>query len=238
MIYILLPSYNEEKNLLKIFRKIENIKYSKITVVVVDDCSKDNTYRLVKKKYKFKLKYVRHKKNKGLSLTLETGFREINKIATKNDLVVTMDSDNTHPVETITKMQKKIMQGYELAIASRFVKNSKVNGLSSLRKFMSNGAKYLFKLFYPYKNLNDYTCNYRMYKHSLIKKIIKNKSFFKNEDFNIAAKIILFLLEKTDDLKLVEIPFVLNYQYKIGQSKMRLFRTIFLTIRLILFKKI
>ena len=77
-----------------------------------------------------------------------------------------------------------------------------------------------------------------MYKHYLIKKIIKNKNFFKYEDFNIAAKIILFMIEKIDDLKLVEVPFVLNYHHKIGQSKMRLFRTIFLTIRLILFKKI
>ena len=134
-------------------------------------------------------------------------------------------------------MSKKIMQGSDLVIASRFLKESKVNGLNFLRKFMSAGAKYLFKVFYPYKNLNDYTCNYRIYKLFLIKKIMKNKNFFKNEDFNIAAKIILFLTRKVDNMKLSEVPFILNYHYKIGQSKMRIIKTIFLTIRLLLFKK-
>ena len=57
MIYILLPAYNEEKNLSKIFKKIEKLPISKsnIKVVLVDDCSTDNTNDLIKKKYQFKL---------------------------------------------------------------------------------------------------------------------------------------------------------------------------------------
>jgi len=167
---------------------------------------------------------------------LETGFKKISKIAKKNDLIVTLDSDNTHPVEIIPKMSKKIMQGSDLVIASRFLKESKVNGLNFLRKFMSAGAKYLFKVFYPYKNLNDYTCNYRIYKLFLIKKIMKNKNFFKNEDFNIAAKILLFLINKYNKLNLLEVPFTLSYNYKIGQSKMKLTKTILLTLKLLFFK--
>ena len=51
MIYLILPSYNEEKNLIKIFGKINKIsKNHKITVVLVDDCSSDKTYLLKKLK--------------------------------------------------------------------------------------------------------------------------------------------------------------------------------------------
>ena len=109
MIYILLPAYNEAKNLIKIFKKIEKLPNVKkiITVVIVDDCSLDNISDLIKKKYKFKYYYLRHKKNKGLSLTLETGFKKIIKISNKNDLIVTLDSDNTHPISIIPKMVKK-----------------------------------------------------------------------------------------------------------------------------------
>ena len=103
---------------------------------------------------------------------------------------------------------------------------------------MSIGAKFLFKLFYPFKNLNDYTCNFRCYKFSLISKILDNNNFFIKEDFNIAAKIILFFTSTIKDLKIKEIPFTLNYDYKIGQSKMNLLKTIFLTIRLLIFKNI
>ena len=106
-----------------------------------------------------------------------------------------------------------------MVIASRFVDKSKVNGVSKLRNMMSYGAKILFKVFYPFKNLNDYTCNYRCYDFALIKEILKNNKFFKNEDFNIAAKILIFLINNKRNLKIKEVPFTLNYQYKIGQSK-------------------
>jgi dolichol-phosphate mannosyltransferase len=238
MLYILLPAYNEEKNISKIFIKIAKIKkkISPFKVVLVDDCSKDNTQKLMKKNYGFKLIHIKHKQNKGLSITLETGFNFIKKKIEKNDVIITLDCDDTHPVEIIPKMMREINSGYQLVIASRFVVGSKINGLSNFRKIMSIGAKFLFKTFYPYKNLGDYTCNYRCYSSLLIKEVLKKKKFFKNEDFNIAAKILIFLIKKKNNLKLKEIPFTLNYQRKVGQSKMNIIKTIFLTLRLIFFK--
>ena len=238
MLYILLPAYNEEKNISKIFIKIAKIKkkISPFKVVLVDDCSKDNTQKLMKKNYGFKLIHIKHKQNKGLSITLETGFNFIKKKIEKNDVIITLDSDDTHPVEIIPKMIREINSGFQLVIASRFVAGSKINGLSNFRKIMSIGAKFLFKTFYPYKNLGDYTCNYRCYSSLLIKEVLKKKKFFKNEDFNIAAKILIFLIKKKNNLKLKEIPFTLNYQRKVGQSKMNIIKTIFLTLRLIFFK--
>ena len=47
MIYIVLPSYNEEKNLVKILNKIESLnKKIKLKVILVDDGSKDKTPKL------------------------------------------------------------------------------------------------------------------------------------------------------------------------------------------------
>ena len=173
----------------------------------------------------------------GLSITMETGFKIILSKARDKDTIITLDSDNTHPISIIPSMIKKIQRGEDIVIASRFVKSSKVNGLTIWRHFLSITAKYLFKLFYPYKNLNDYTCNFRAYKFEQIQIILKNKNFFKNEDFNIAAKIILFLTSKNNDLRIFEVPFTLSYDYKIGQSKMNIIRTILLTLRLLFFKR-
>ena len=238
MIYILLPAYNEYKNLVKIFKKIEKLRNVKknITVMLVDDCSLDDTTELLKRKYKFKFYYLKHKKNKGLSLTLETGFKKILKVSNKKDVIVTLDSDNTHPISIIPKMIKKINNSDDIVIASRFVKGSTVNGVSLFRELLSLGAKFLFKHFYPYKNLNDYTCNFRAYQIYLIRDLCRNKKFFKNEEFNIAAKILLYLINKFKYLKLSETPFKLSYDYKIGNSKMKLIKTIFLTLGLIFIK--
>ena len=232
----MLPAYNEEKNLIKIFKKIEKLVVVRknIRVVLIDDFSSDNTNKVAKKKYNFKLYYLRHSRNKGLSITMESGFKKIIKHANSDDLIVTLDSDNTHPISIIDKMIKEIEKSSDVVIASRFQPGSIVNGVSIWRHFLSTGAKFLFKILYPFKNLNDYTCNFRVYRSHLIRELLKNKNFFKNEDFNIAGKIIIFLTNKFKYLKLSEVPFKLSYNYKIGVSKMNLTRTILLTIDLMI----
>jgi len=51
MNYILLPAFNEKKNLVKVLQNIEKIctKIKNIVVVLIDDCSSDKTYLLKKK---------------------------------------------------------------------------------------------------------------------------------------------------------------------------------------------
>ena len=178
----MLPAYNEEKNLIKIFKKIEKLVFVRknIRVVLIDDFSSDNTKKIVKKKYSFKLYYLRHSRNKGLSIAMESGLKKIIKHASSDDLIVTLDSDNTHPISIIDKMIKEIEKSNDLVIASRFQPGSIVNGVSIWRHFLSTGAKLLFKILYPFKNLNDYTCNFRVYKSYLIRELLKNKNFFKN----------------------------------------------------------
>ena len=240
MIYLILPAFNEEKNLIKIFKKLNNLNLvKKISVVLVDDCSTDNTKILKDTKNKFKLIYIKHKKNKGLNFALQTGFEIVNKRLKKEDLIITMDSDNTHPIGIIPKMillMKK--KRSDITIASRFLKSSKVNGLSYLRKILSIFARITFTIFFPFKDLKEYTCNFRIYKSFLIKKILKEKNFFKNEDFSIAAKILIYFIVSNKNLVISEYPLVLNYYRKEGRSKMRITKNIFLTIKLIITKKL
>ena len=239
MIYLILPAYNEERNLVKLFKKINNLIIVKeIIVILVDDCSSDNTKKFKSYKYKFKLIYKRHEKNMGLSLALESGFNFVKDKAKKKDFIITMDSDNTHPIKIIPKMLEIMKKNNpDIVIASRFLSTSKVNGLSFFRKFLSIIAKYIFSYSFPHKNLKEYTCNFRVYRTHLIKELMKNKKFFKNEDFNIAAKILLSLIRGNRDLKIFEYPLILNYHYKIGSSKMSVLKNIYLTVKLIILKK-
>lgn len=239
MIYLILPSFNEEKNLTRLFKKINNLSAVKnFVVVLVDDYSTDNTNKFKKSKNKFRLFYKRHKKNEGLSIALETGFNTVKKKIKKKDLIITMDSDNTHPVHIIPEMIKIMNKNNsDIIIASRFLRSSKINGLSFFRECLSIIAKHIFSFRFPYENLKEYTCNFRIYRSHLIRKLLKNKQFFKDEDFNIAVKILLFFIRSKKNLKISEFPLILNYHYKIGSSKMRIFRNIYLTIKLILLKK-
>ena len=240
MIYLILPAFNEEKNLKKIFEQLNSLDIVRnITVILVDDCSQDETSAIFQgKKNKFFFYYLKNKKNYGLSLTLKNGFEFISDKLKINDLIVTMDSDNTHPVNIIPEMIEKMkMEKSNLIIASRYLKDSEVNGLSFLRKILSQLAKLVFSFLFPHKNLREYTCNFRIYKSFLIKEILSQEKFFKGEDFNITIKILLFLIEKFKDLKISEYPLILNYDQKIGSSKLRILKNIFLTLKLIFLKK-
>jgi len=239
MIYLILPAYNEEKNLVKVFKKINNLSIvKKIIVILIDDYSEDNTKKFKLNKYKFKIIYKKHVRNMGLSLALESGFNLVKDITKKEDLIITMDSDNTHPIGIIPKMLEILKKNNsDIVIASRFLSTSKVNGLSFVRKFLSILAKYVFSYSFPHKNLKEYTCNFRIYRSYLIKRLIKNKKFFKNEDFNIAAKILLYMMSSNKNLRISEYPLILNYHYKIGSSKMSVLKNIYLTLRLIILKK-
>jgi dolichol-phosphate mannosyltransferase len=239
MIFLILPSFNEEKNLVKIFKKINNLSIIKnITVILIDDCSTDKTKDIKFKKNKFKIIYKKHAKNMGLSIAMETGFNIVRKKAKRNDLIITMDSDNTHPIKIIPGMINVLKKNNsDIIIASRFLPNSKVKGINFFRKCLSVVGKYAFSYLYPHKNLKEYNCNFRIYRSYLIKKLMKDKKFFKNEDFNITVKILLSLIGNDKNLKISEYPLILNYHYKIGSSKMNILKNILLTLRLIILKK-
>jgi GT2 family glycosyltransferase len=69
-----IPSYNTEQTIGKSIQSILNQKYKgKIEVIVIDDCSTDNSINLIKKFKKIKL--IQNKKNIGLAETLNKGIR-------------------------------------------------------------------------------------------------------------------------------------------------------------------
>ena len=80
MIYILLPCYNEYKNLLQLLKKINLININKdikINILIVNDGSTDETHKnlnFLKKVSKNKIIYLKHKINFGLNIALLNGF--------------------------------------------------------------------------------------------------------------------------------------------------------------------
>ena len=102
---------------------------------------------MIKKNYGFKLIYKKHKDNKGLSVTLETGLNILNNKLKQNDLIVSLDCDDTHPVEIIPKMLKKLIWVINSLLHQDLLPSSKVNGLSYFREMMSVFRKIFLKFY-------------------------------------------------------------------------------------------
>ena len=149
-----------------------------------------------------------------------------------------MDTDNSHTVDLSYKMANKIIfNRYDVVIASRYKKRSKVAGLNLLRKVLSLGAALLYKIFFPIKNVIDYTSGFRAFKLKSIRNAWKqNKNFFSEKGFSASADIILKLYKYK--LEFFELPINLRYDLKKGKSKMKVINTIYLNIALIIKRRL
>jgi dolichol-phosphate mannosyltransferase len=248
-IYYILPCYNEELNIGKLLYSIFNFYQKKkfyINIVVIDDGSKDNSLIILKKikkknsSKKIKLTILKHRINLGLGYTLRDGFKYCFSKGKGDDIMVSMDCDNSHTINLSYKMVLQIIKNKkDIIIASRYKKNSKIRGLDNKRIFLSYIAAILYKFFFPIKNVQDYTSGFRAIKLGVIKKAyLKNKNFFSEKGFSASADIILKLYKYKKYIIFDELPIDLRYDLKKGQSKMKILKTIYLNLKLIFIRKL
>ncbi|MDW8296419.1 MAG: glycosyltransferase [Raineya sp.] len=238
---IVLPAYNESENIKELLERIISLRESyqlPISILVVNDGSTDTTLEIV---HKFKeehhfINYIDVQPNQGLANAIREGLVNAVKELKDNDIVVTMDADNSHNPFLVYRMILQIFEGSDIVIASRYQKGSRIIGLSKYREILSIGASLLFRIFFPIKGVKDYTCGYRAYKVAFLRKMLDKyqDKFIEEKGFACMIEILL----KAKKLKPVihELPFILRYDFKKGQSKMKIYRTIKQTLRL-LFKR-
>ncbi len=240
-IYVLLPVFNESQgiyNLLKVFEEFfKEISLINSEVIVINDFSSDDTATWIEKaKQEFKklnIQIINHDKNKGLAEVFKTGFFHIREHLEENDIIITMDGDNTHNPYLINEMIKKINEGADLVIASRYLEQSRVYGLSKLREFLSTAAGFLYSSIWRIKGVKDYTCGFRAYKGRIIQQWMNEykENFIQERGFTVNAEI-LKKINKFNPL-IVEVPMILRYSNKIGVSNMKILNTIKLTLEML-----
>jgi len=227
MIYILLPAYNEAESLDHILPKIENVlkndlKYQ-FHVVVCNDGSSDKTLERIEHYQKsMPITIINHKLNRGLGETIRDLFEKAAEMSNGEDIIIRMDCDDTHEPEYIRGLLNKIEEGYDVVIASRFVKGGGQEGLNTYRRTVSWLANKFMKLFFPIKGLKEYSSGFRAYRAYAIKRAIE---VFKNNFTQLKGLGFTCTLEKLIKLKILgakfsESPFILKYHQKRSRSKM------------------
>jgi dolichol-phosphate mannosyltransferase len=229
---LVLPAYNEEESLPDLLRAVRETPVD--TVVVVDDGSVDGTREVLQDwSPRIPLDVVVHRENSGLGATILDGLKRAAELAAPGDVIVTMDSDNSHDPALIDRMVLELEKGVDIVIASRYRSGSKVVGLSVFRIAMSFGARLLFQYFLPTRGVRDYTCGFRAYRASFLKRLLEQygDSLVTERGFACMAEILLKAGKSS--ARFSEVPLVLRYDCKKGVSKMRLTRTITRTLQLI-----
>ena len=177
---IIIPSFNEKTSLLKILKKIKNKNY----VLVMDDCSTDETSKIIQNRKK--LKIISNKKNYGYEKNLLKAFRKV--INSNFEYVITFDADGEHDFKDIEKIKKYLkIKKPDLLIGTRAKKN----------RFAESVVGVFFKFFYK---LEDPLSGFKAYRIDKLRNVIKE---IKN-DFYLVDIIKLFLKKqyKVDSIKI------------------------------------
>lgn len=118
---IILPTFNEKENIVPLILEINKMMKREKEIIVVDDNSPDGTAKEVKKMIKDKkiknLRIIIRRKKRGLTASIWEGI-----LKSRGEIIVWMDCDFSHPPSVIPNLIKQIDNGYDIVVASRFVK--------------------------------------------------------------------------------------------------------------------
>jgi len=246
-IFVLLPAFNEEQNLKYLIPKLFNIlnkfteknKYD-FEIVVIDDGSTDNTYFVIKKfQEKFgkeRIIIIQHERNLGLGMALKSGITYclLTTPTEKLDdvVIITMDADGTHDPAYIPEMVKKIYHGYDIVIASRYIRGGAQICVPLFRRILSRIVNYMLKIRFRLP-VFDATSGFRAIRGSVLWRVFKRygENLVKSSEFDAMFEILLKCSRFTD--KIIEIPLCLDYSKKSGRSKLRIFRVIVKYLRIL-----
>lgn len=241
-VILALPAYNEAENLPALLEQAQRVFASlgaPYQMLVVNDGSTDSTGQVLEDlAQRFPLQIVNHEQNQGLGTTIKTAINAALKLVdSPDDIIVNMDADNTHDPKYIPAMVAKIWdEGYDIVIASRFREGSKEVGVPPFRRLLSRGARMLFQIFLNLPEVRDYTCGYRAYRASMLQSAVAKYGdrLITRKGFACTDELLVHLSTVTK--RVTEVPFVLRYDKKRGHSKLPLFRTIYETLKMLVFR--
>jgi len=237
-VFVVLPAYNEQENLGTLLERIDRSMFENrldYEVIVVDDGSGDETLAVARRYAEdMPVRIERHEVNQGLGATIRDGLKAAAEACGDEDIVVAMDADNTHTPGLIRSMVELVREGNDVVIASRYQRGALVCGVPFHRRVLSSGAGLLFRVVFPIRGVRDYTCGFRAYRGTVLKRAFQvyGDGFVSESGFQCMVDILLKLRRMNCIFR--EVPMILRYDLKGGASKMKVGRTIVRTLALML----
>ena len=194
-IFVIIPCYNEAS----VIRKtVEEVLEKGYRVVIVDDCSRDNSKKQLSG---LPLYYLRHRVNMGQGAALQTGIEFAKKKGAK--YFVTFDADGQHDCNDIPGMIEFLeKESADIVFGSRFLPGSKTN-VSRSRSFALNMGRYI-NYFVSGILLSDSFNGLRLLSRQAVEKI-------KITENRMAHPVEILMLTAASKIKYAEYPVTIHY---------------------------
>ncbi len=214
---VIIPTYNEKENIADIINAVFSLPKS-FDILIIDDGSPDGTASIVKflqkeTKEHHKLHLIERNDKLGLGTAYLTGF----KFALDNGYryIFEMDADFSHNPGDLQRLYEACaVEGYDMAIGSRYVSGVNVINWPMGRVIMSYFASYYVR-FITGMPINDTTAGFVCFNRRVLERIDLDKIRFIGYAFQIEMKFTALM----HGFRLMEVPIVFTDRTR-GKSKM------------------
>ncbi len=178
---VVIPAYNVAPHILDVLKTIPEFVDE---TIVVDDCGADGTTRILAQLSDNRVTVIKHKVNQGVGGAMVTGFKR----ALKNgaDVVVKMDGDGQMDPSYVSMLLDPLIEGgYIYAKGNRFLDNTRLKQMPTLRLIGNYGLTFLTKLASGYWHVFDPQNGFLAVKAEALKWIdldhLAKRYFFEND---------------------------------------------------------
>lgn len=212
---IVIPCFNEEGNIAKVLAQLNQLHIPGFTItpLPVNDCSTDNTLKVIQS---ITNTYINLPVNLGIGGAVQSGYKYAKQYG--YDIAIQFDGDGQHPQEFIRQLIEPIVANtHNVVIGSRFL-NKEGFQSSFMRRFGINYFKKLLKALLGV-SISDSTSGFR----ALDKKTIDIVCRYYPDTYPEPEAIVLYHLNK---LSIKEIPVIMK-EREAGNSSIGTFSSIY-----------
>ena len=178
-ITVVMPAYNAGATLYETYKNISSDIVDE--VILVDDCSADNTVELSKS---LGIKTIVHEKNLGYGANQKTCYKEA--LNSGADIIIMLHPDFQYDPRLIPALSCMLAyDNYDCAIASRFLVHSALKSKMPKYKYIANRFLTWFQNLCLNKGLSEYHSGYRAFSRKVLEGIdiekLDNDFIFDNQ---------------------------------------------------------
>jgi glycosyltransferase involved in cell wall biosynthesis len=185
VISIVIPVYNEEKTILQILKRVEDVKLPsdlQKEIIIVDDGSTDKTAKLLGSLDREKYRIFLMPQNRGKGFAIRQGF----SIAS-GDIVLIQDADLEYdPNDYPTLLQPILENKADVVFSSRFI-GGEVHRVLYFWHYLGNKFLTFLSNIFTNLNLSDMESGYKIFRKEILDSF-KNK--LKSERFGIEPELV------------------------------------------------
>lgn len=203
-------------------------------IITCLDGTTDDSFELLEAFTKFHpIKILAPKNERGLGRAYKRIFLDVIKNSTDDDLIISLDADNTHKPEQILEMIKHLEENdLDLVVASRFCSRSVMEEFPFYRQCISKFTSILLQNLFAVRRisgdkLKDFTSGYRIYRAKKLKELfaLQKDDFIREPEFTYTCELLIKL--SRINARIDEIPISYDYGQKVGASKLRVMHNLY-----------